>query len=115
MDKTTQSVFFHKISEKINNGDYDQHMTIPFMSRSTLIAAIKQRLSKKIEKNMTPILTDQEVLMCVTTAKELAATMFAMYVKLGFIERTEEGFDVTERGKLAVKQGVMDMIFNDLT
>lgn len=114
MNKLSKSVFFHKMTEKINAGEYDQYLTIPFMSRELLIKVLKRRIDKMMEEGKPGVLDEAGVDSCVRSAKELAATMFALYVKLGFIERTETGYSPTEKGKIAVKQGIMNAIFNDV-
>ena len=104
MNNPNNSVFLHKISEKIKRGDYDKYFTIPFMTKELLITSIKVKLTKKIAKNTTPILTDSEVMICIQEVKETAIEVFLAYLKNGIIEKTEDGYKISDKGKIALKQ-----------
>lgn len=97
------NMFLVKIAEKIKEGYYDKYLTIPFMTKELLLTSIKAKFVRKLETGGTPILNDTEVKDCILQAKETAATTCAILSKFGFIERTEEGFKITERGSLALR------------
>jgi len=106
MSNTNNMVFFHKISEKIKNGDYDEYFTIPFMSKELLISSIKVKVLKKLAKGMAPVLTDAELMLCVQEVKETAVNIFSLYLQSGIIEKTEDNksYQVSNLGKIAIKQ-----------
>jgi len=106
MKNSNNSVFLHKITEKIKKGDYDSFFTIPFMSKELLISSIKVNLTKKLAKGNTPILTDSEILLCIQEVKETAVNIFSIYLQSGIIEKTEDGasYQVSNKGKIAIKQ-----------
>lgn len=103
MKNINNNVFFNKINERINHGDFDVYLTVPFMTRSLLLSSIKGRLNKKIETAGTPILSDAEIKDCLSEVKETALHVIATYMQLGFIVRTEAGIEFTEKGLLAIK------------
>ena len=101
---SNESVFLTKITEKIRQGEYDRFLTIPFMTRQLLIDTIAARLARRVAKGMTPILLDSDVMLCVGEVKYTAVEVFATFMKNGFIERTEDGYEVTDKARLALKQ-----------
>jgi hypothetical protein len=103
MKNINNDVFLSKIMQRIKNGDFDAYLTMPFMTRDLLVTTIKGRLEKKIATGGTPILSDADLKDCIADVKETAVFIVAIYVKLGFMVRTEEGFEFTEKGHLAVK------------
>ena len=101
--KDNNNVFLTKIAEKLKRGDFDKYLTIPFMTQELILASIKVKFARKIESGGTPVLNDAEVKDCILQAKETAATTCAIFAKFGFIERTEEGFKITEKAQLALR------------
>jgi hypothetical protein len=103
MKNINNDVFLNKIMQRIKNGDFDAYLTIPFMTRDLLVTTIKGRLEKKIATGGTPILSDADLKDCIAEVKETAVFIVAVYVKLGFMVRTEEGYELSERGKKVIK------------
>ena len=101
--KTNNNVFITKIAEKIKLGDYDKHLTLPFMTRELLLISIKAKFDRKLETGGTPILNDAEVNDCILQAKETAATTCSIFEKFGIVERTDEGYKITDKGALALR------------
>lgn len=104
MMNPNNSVFLHKIIEKIKKGDYDEYLTIPFMDKELLISTIKVKITKKIAKNTTPILTDSEIQACIQEVKDTALEICKIYLKIGIVEKTEDGYKISKKGKLALKE-----------
>jgi len=103
MKTINNDVFLNKISERIKNGDFDTYLTLPFMTRNLLQTTIKAKLNKKIKSGATPILNDTEIRECLNDVKETALNIIMCYIKNGFIIRTENGFEFTKKGYLAIK------------
>jgi len=97
------NVFFSKILQKVKNGDFDTYLTLPFMTRDLFLNSVKGRLDKKIATGGTPILSDSDLKDCLAETKETATYIIALYIKLGFMVRTETGFEMTEKMQLAIK------------
>ena len=102
MKNINDNVFLYKISERIKNGDFDNYLTLPFQSRELFLAAIKNRLSKKPSTSMQ-ILSDAEIKTCLHEIKETALIIIALYLKLGFMIKTDTGYEFTDKYRLAVK------------
>ena len=103
MKSINNMVFLNKIKERIDQGDFDSQFTLPFMTRELLFSTVKSRIDKKLNTGGTPILSDNEVKDCLNEVKETAINIFSTYYELGFIKLTEEGLELTEEGKLALK------------
>lgn len=91
------NVFLTKMSEKVNNGEYDNYLTIPFLSRKLLISSFKARINKKIETNATPLLSDVEIIDSINDAKEVATATAKIFLELGLLKETENGIEVSEK------------------
>jgi hypothetical protein len=103
MKNINNDVFLNKIIQRIKNGDFDIYLTMPFQTRELFANSVKGRLFKKITTGGTPILSDNELKDCLAETKETAVNIVALYLKLGFMIKTEEGFEFTERGYKAIK------------
>ena len=103
MEKGNNYVFLNKIAQRINDGDFDKYLTIPFMTKELLFSTVRSKIKRKIETGGTPILTDSEVKDCLEESKITAVSTFALFVKEGIITRTENGYELTPKGILATK------------
>lgn len=103
MKNVNETVFLNKIYEKIKNGEYDEYMTIPFMSRNLFYSSLKTKLNKKISSGGSPILNDSEIKDCLNEIKETAVYIVWIFLKLGFIEKDGENFKFTDKGNQALK------------
>ena len=103
MKNINNNVFLNKISQRVKNGDFDAYLTLPFMTRELFISSIKGRIDKKIATGGTPILSDTELRDCLAETKETAVSIIAIYLKMGFMIKTEEGYEMTDKMQLAIK------------
>ena len=103
MKNINNDVFLSKIYQRIKNGDFDVYLTLPFMTRELLYNNIKAEINKKITSGGTPILSDNEIKECLIIVKETAMNIISIYLKLGFMVRNENGFELTDKMYLAIK------------
>jgi hypothetical protein len=96
-------IFLKKITEHINNGFYDERLTLPFMTKELLVNSIKKKIDRKLLVASTPILSDTEITECIDEVKETALQTIIIFLKEGFLERNETGYSLTNKGKLALK------------
>jgi hypothetical protein len=100
----TAKIFLEKLIQDINDGKYDDHLSVPFMTRELILTSFKSKLQKKVESGGTPVLSDADIKNCIHDAKEASGFAFNLYEKFGFLEKTEDGlYEVTRKGKLAIK------------
>ena len=102
MKNQQNEVFLNKISSKIKAGDFDEFLTIPFLTKELLFSSIKARIDKKIENNATPILNDTEVKDAIKDAKELAIITAAIFVANGILVKGVDGYEVSDVAKQAL-------------
>ena len=100
-----RKLFLDEMYDKIFNGEYDKEMTIPFMTKNLVYAAIKSKINKKIEVGGTPILTKSEIKDALRDAKETAVAIVSIFLNNGILEKTEDGYKLSEvmRKHLKVK------------
>jgi hypothetical protein len=99
------NVFLSKIGEQIQNGEFDKYLTMPLMTKELLYSSIKARIQKKIENKATPVLNDAEIVDAIEDAKETAGFTFEIFLKVGFLEKVEDGgYQLTKLGKFATKE-----------
>jgi len=103
MKNINNDVFLNKINQRIKKGDFDAYLTLPFMTRDLLSVSIKERLTKRITSGGTPILNDNEIKDCIAETKETALHIILLYIRLGFMIKTETGYELTEKMQLAIK------------
>ena len=103
MKNLNNDVFLSKITQRIRHGDFDTHLTLPFMTRDLLFSSIKGRIDKRVATGGTPILNDNEIKDCLAEVKETAMNIISIYLKLGFMKRTEAGFEFSDKFYLAIK------------
>jgi len=95
--------FMSKINTQLNEGHFDNEITLPFMSRDTIRLMIQKKMDVKIETGSTPFLSEREVEDAVKSAKLLAAETAAIFLEMGLLERAEEGIQVSDHGKTLIK------------
>ena len=104
MKNINGEVFLTKILERIKNGDFDVYLNVPFQTRELLFASLKSKMAKKISIWGSAVLSDSEVRECLKESEDTALATIGLYFDLGFIEKTEDGINVTEAGYNAIKQ-----------
>jgi hypothetical protein len=97
--------FLLDFKAKLDKGDYDEHLNLPFMKKELLMAAVSGRIQRKIDKDVTPILTDSEILLCVNEVKEAAGGTFYLMVKHKILEEKEDGtYGLSRKGAQALRE-----------
>jgi len=97
-------VFLNNIQNKIQAGEYDNYLTLPFMTKKLIYSAIKGRIERRIEKGGTPILTSAEIVEAIEDAKEAAGSTFYLFVNSGILEKTDDGlYQLSRKGKIALR------------
>lgn len=104
----TSEIFLQKIKKKINNGEYKDYMDLPFMSNEKLYNAIEKNIKEKDLHNQTPILSEKEIIEMIKDMREAAGSAFYLFLKHGFLEPTDNGYQLSQKGQLAIKQSQKD-------
>lgn len=90
-------VFLTKMKEKIQNGEYDNSVSL-FVSRELIYSSIRARVLKKIETGATPLLTQSEIKDAIKDAKETGDFIVSIFLDNGILETTSEGINLSEKG-----------------
>ena len=106
--------YLKNIKQGIQYGEYDDILVEPFMSKELLYASIKGRIKSKVKSSGTPTLTDIELKNIIDDVKETAHITFVIFCKLEILERTETGYQLTEKGKKLIKLQNMISLQNEL-
>ena len=97
--------FLNKFRMELDNGEYDEHLTLPFMKKDLLYATVKDKVEKKIEKDQGTGLSDIEITNTIEEVKETAGGTFYLMVKHNIIEKKEDGsYGLTKRGAIAISE-----------
>ena len=96
-------IFLANINKQLSEGQFDNEITIPFMTRELIRLMIQKRMDKKIQTGSTPLLSDQEVKEAIEEAKLTAAETAAIFLEMGLLEYAEEGMQVSDKWKDVLK------------
>ena len=95
--------FLNKFQGKLDNGEFDQYLTLPFMKKELLLANVKVKVEEKIEKETGSGLSDLEIMDVIKDLKETAGGVFSLMVKYKILEQKEDGsFGLSKKGAIAV-------------
>jgi hypothetical protein len=96
-------VFLSNIKTKIEDGEFDKDLNLPFMTKQLFYAAIKNKLNRKIEKGGSPVLTDSEMKDCIEDVKETAINTFMLFMNNGILVKTDDGYKFSSNALKAAR------------
>jgi len=88
-------VFLNKMLTKIKDGEFDDQLNLPFMSKELFYSAIKSKLLTKIETGGTPVLNDAEVKDVLLAVKETALQTSAIFIKNKIMVKGIDGWELS--------------------
>ena len=91
MDQKAQ-IFLDRTLKRVENGEFDEHLSIPFASRKLMKAVIVEKMKQKVEKNATPVFSDTELYEIVGEVRETAAYTASVLSKVGILSDNGDGF-----------------------
>jgi hypothetical protein len=95
MDQEKVDIVLSRVNRRIEDGEFDSRLNIPFASKGLLKSLIGAKIAKKVEVNSTPMLSENEIDECVKDVIETAANTAAVLLKAGILEKTGEGIKVS--------------------
>ena len=81
--ESNDKLFLNSFKAKLDGGEYDKYLTLPFMNKKLLFAAVEGKVQRKLDKGVAPILTSPEIQNSIEEAKEAAGSTFYLMVKHG--------------------------------
>lgn len=104
----TKDVFLGKIDKRIEAGEFDEQLNLPFTSTKLLKTAIEDKVNKRAELGKTPMLSETEIKNLVEDVREVGASTFKIFEELGFWEKDKDGaLKVSKKGAMAIKQSFL--------
>lgn len=105
MDQKAQ-IFLDRTLKRVDNGEFDEHLSIPFASRKLMKAVITENMKQKVENNSTPVFSDTELYEIVGQVRETAAETAAVFAEMGLLTDDGNGYglDQTWQEKLYPKK-----------
>lgn len=91
MNEDKAKIFLDRVLARIDNGEFDQHLNIPFASRKLLKSLVESKMTKKVETGSTPVLSDTDLWHCVEEVRETAAHTASIFFKKGILVKDENG------------------------
>lgn len=91
------NIVLEKINFRIDMGEFDNSLGVPFASRKLLKALIKSKMIKKVETNATPILSEVNIAECIKDVRETAAFTVAVFIESGIMEKVGNEYKVTDK------------------
>ena len=96
MDQSAQ-IFLDRTLQRVDDGEFDEHLSIPFASKKLMKANIEAQMKLKIETNSTLVFSDAELYEIVGDVRESAAQTVAAFIKIGILEETKDGYGISEK------------------
>jgi len=105
MDQKAQ-IFLDRTLKRVDNGEFDEHLSIPFASRKLMKAVVTDKMKQKVENNSTPVFSDTELYEIVGEVRDTAAETTALFIKMGLLTDDGKGYglDQTWQEKLYPKR-----------
>ena len=96
MDQKAQ-IFLDRTLKRVDNGEFDEHLSIPFASQKLMKAVITDRMNKKIENNSTPVFSDTELYEIVGEVRDTAAETAALLSNIGIMADEGNGMGISKK------------------
>ena len=90
-------IFMDQMKNLVDSGAFDEEISMPFLSRKLILAAIRTKVNKLLETGGTPLLTDAEITEAVKDAKYTAVITGLVFFRVGIIEKTNGSLKVSEK------------------
>ncbi|HRT03672.1 MAG TPA: hypothetical protein P5513_07015 [Candidatus Diapherotrites archaeon] len=91
MKEDKAKIFLNRILDRIDSGEFDEHLNIPFASRDLLKSLVKSKMKKKVDTNATPVLSDTDLWHCVEEVRETALYTASVFLKNNILIRDKDG------------------------
>ena len=101
MSEEQATIFLGRVMARVEKGEFDNRLEIPFASRKLLKAVIQSKIDKKLETGATPILSENNLDECIEDVRETAVYTAALFLEVGILQENEKGsitkYEVTQQ------------------
>lgn len=100
--------FLNNMLKRIQEGEFDEFLTLPFMNRKLLFNNIKKKVDKRISLGGSGVLIDSEIIDSINILKETAAFTFKTFIESGIMEPAPDGngYQISRKGKIALRDHI---------
>lgn len=101
MSTEQAAIFLGRVMARVEKGEFDNRLSIPFASRKLLKAVIQSKIDKKLETGATPILSENNLDECIEDVRETAVYTAALFLETGILQENDKGsitkYEVTQQ------------------
>jgi len=101
MSTEQAAIFLGRVMARVEKGEFDNRLSIPFASRKLLKAVIQSKIDKKLETGATPILSENNLDECIEDVREAAVYTAALFLETGILQENDKGsitkYEVTQQ------------------
>lgn len=91
MENEKAQIFLDRVLDRINNGEFDEHLTIPFASRELLTLSVESAMQKKLDTDSTPVFSETDIYDLIAAVRETAVETAGAFIKIGLLVKDEDG------------------------
>jgi len=96
------NIFLTEFSKRLEEGEFDKYLTMPLLTKNLIYFTAKGRITRRLEKGGTPLLTEIEILNVIEESRIIAAETFNLFIDSKILEKTDTGYDLTSKGELSI-------------
>jgi len=97
MSREKADIFLTRFINRLETGEFDKDLDIPFASRKLLLALVKAKINKKVETGGTPILSNINIDECISEVREQSAFTLSIFGKFGLLEERDGKKQLSEK------------------
>jgi len=97
MNEDKAKIFLDRILERIDNGEFDEHLKLPFASKKLLKILVQSRMERKVESGTTPVISDRDIFDYIEELKETSAVTAGIFLKAGILIKGENGLETNPK------------------
>ena len=90
-DKKNAELVLEQILDRIDKGEFDRELDIPFASRKLLKSVVISKMEKKLQTHATPMISESNLYDYIREVKETALETLQLFLNSGILEEDEEG------------------------
>lgn len=92
-------IFLNRAYERVDSGEFDSKLQIPFASKKLLKSLLKQMMTNKLNTGSTPVISDLDINDAVDQVRESAAHTLKTFMENGIIKRVDNKLEISEEWK----------------
>ena len=101
MSEDKAKIFLDRILDRIEIGEFDEHLSLPFASKKMLKILVEEKMQKKVETKSTTVISEKELFDMIEDIRETAAQTTATFIRVGILQENDKG--VTPRYQMTDK------------